>query len=581
MRDRLFGEPLISVSDTSTKDNRTGSWKYIQPMYQDGVAPCNQACPAGVDVEGYLNLLRQDRIDDALDLLLRENPMPAITGRVCHHPCEIGCNRQHFDEAVAVHSIERAMGDEILAREHPAPPERTRSERVAIVGAGPAGLGAAYHLARLGYAVTVFDEAGEAGGILRQGIPAYRLPRAVLDRQIDRIAAMGVDIRTGVRLEGDEARDTHAAYDAVFLATGAHRGKPMGVPGEDGPGILPGLAFLKAVNRGERPDIGHRVAVIGGGNTAMDCARSALRLGSEPIVVYRRTQDQMPAIPAEVEDAMAEGIEFVFLAAPELFHHQDGRLVGMHLTRMKLGEPDESGRRRPVPLDDGGFTIQVDTVLTAIGEDTELDVLPETLPNRWGALQVDELGATGRAAWFAGGDVAGEERTVADALGSGKRAAIGIHRYLREEAGDEGGDGESLDVDALRWGVGQVSMSRWRDEDPVRRTNPTTETVDIEGLQLAHFRHEPRHHDRHNGGPRSFAESNLGIDFAAAVAEAKRCFNCAVCNDCELCLILCPDVAIRRKPEGGFEIDLDYCKGCGLCAEECPRGAIVMTREGL
>ncbi len=573
-----FGPPLISVSRTSTRENKTGSWKYIRPMYRDGVAPCNQACPAGVDVEGYLNLLREERIEEALDLLVRENPMPAVTGRVCHHPCEIGCNRRDFDEAVAVHAIERALGDEILTRPHPAPPERTRDERVAVVGAGPAGLAAAYHLARLGYGVTVYDEADEAGGMLRQGIPSYRLPREVLDRQVERIASMGIGLRTGIRLEGDLARRELEDYDAVFLATGAHRGRPLGVPGEDGPGIVAGLEFLKAVNRGERPDIGHRVAVIGGGNTAMDCARTALRLGSEPIVVYRRTREQMPAIPQEVEEAMAEGIEFVFLASPESFHHRDGRLVGMQVTRMELGEPDESGRRRPVPIRDGGFTMEVDTVLTAIGEEAELEALPEALERDRGAVRVDALGATGTPPIFAGGDLAGEERTVADALGSGKRAAIGIDRHLRWLAGDPV---ERDGVDALRWGAGNVSMSRWRGDDPVRRTNPTNEVVDIAALQTAHFEHAGRREDRWRQGLPDFGEANLGIDFGEAVAEAKRCFNCGVCNDCELCLIFCPDAAIHRKPGGGFEVDLDYCKGCGVCAEECPRGAIVMTREGL
>ncbi len=572
-----FGAPLISMSRTSTTDNKTGSWKYIRPMYRDAVAPCNQACPAGVDVQGYLNLLRQDRLDEALDLLMRENPMPAITGRVCHHPCEVGCNRRDFDAAVAVHAIERAVGDEILSRAHPRAPERTRDERVAVVGAGPAGLSAAYHLARLGYGVTVYDEADKAGGMLRQGIPAYRLPRAVLDRQIDRYRSMGMELRLGVRLEGELARQELSDYDAVFLATGAHRGRPLGVSGEDGPGVIPGLEFLKAVNRGERPDIGHRVAVIGGGNTAMDCARTALRLGSEPIVVYRRTREEMPAIAQEVDEAMAEGIEFVFLASPESFHHRDGRLVGVHLTRMELGEPDESGRRRPVPIPDGGFGIEVDTVLTAIGEETELDALPSDLDGQWGAVTVDEVGATSAPAFFAGGDLAGEDRTVADALGSGKRAAIGIDRYLRSQAGDPVGDG----LGALRWGEGSVSISRYRGDDPVRRTHPANEVVDIPALQLAHFRPADRHEDRTREGPMDFGEVNLGLDLAEAVAEAKRCFNCAVCNDCEICLIFCPDNAIRRRPEGGFEVDLDYCKGCGLCAEECPRGAIVMTREGL
>ncbi len=571
-----FGAPLISMSSTTTMENKTGSWKFIRPMYRDGVAPCNQACPAGVDVQGYLNLLRQDLLDEALDLLTRENPMPAITGRVCHHPCEVGCNRRDFDAAVAVHAIERAAGDEVLSRSHPAAPERTHDQRIAVVGAGPAGLSAAYHLTRLGYGVTIYDEAEKAGGMLRQGIPAYRLPRVVLDRQIERYESMGIEFRLGVRLEGEEARKELEEYDAVFLATGAHKGRPLGVPGEDGPGVLPGLEFLKAVNRGGRPDIGGRVAVIGGGNTAMDCARTALRLGAEPIVVYRRTREEMPAIAQEIDEAMAEGIEFVFLASPESFLHEDGRLVSMHVTRMELGEPDESGRRRPVPIEDGGFDIQVDTVLTAIGEETELDALPGGFEAQWGAVTVDALGATSAPAFFAGGDLAGQDRTVADALGSGKRAAIGIDRYLRGEAG-----GAEETVDALRWGEGTISMSRYRGDDPVRRTNPSNEVVDIPQLQLAHYRHVDRAEERTKNGPMDFGEVNLGLDLAEAVAEAKRCFNCAVCNDCEVCLVFCPDNAIIRKPEGGFEVDLEYCKGCGLCAEECPRGAIVMTREGL
>jgi 2-oxoacid:acceptor oxidoreductase delta subunit (pyruvate/2-ketoisovalerate family) len=579
MAKRPYSEPLVAASRTSTTQNRTGSWKYIRPQYRDAVAPCNHACPAGVDVEGYMNLLREGQIDEALQLLLRENPMPAITGRVCHHPCEAGCNRRGFDEAVAVHSVERALGDEALRRPHPAPPPRLHVERVAVAGAGPAGLSCAYHLTRLGYGVTVYDEAAEAGGLLRQGIPAYRLPRPVLDRQIERYASMGIEFRTGIRLEGDDAQAELEGYDAIFYATGAHRGKPMQVDGEDGPGIVAGLEFLKVVNRGGRPDIGRRVAIIGGGNTAMDCARTALRLGAEPVVVYRRTRAEMPAIPQEVDEAIREGVEFVFLAAPSGFRWDDGRLVEMHVTRMELGEPDESGRRRPVPVEDGGFTIPVDTVLTAIGEDAELETLPAWLPREWGAIRVDEWGEAGGGAVFAGGDLAGTERTVADAIGSGKRAAMGIDRHLRRRAGEEP---STDDQAALRWGGdGQVSMARWRGDDPVRRTNPTNEVVDIAELQLAHFERVPRHEEEWRVDSADFGEVNLGLDMERAVAEARRCFNCGVCNDCELCLIYCPDAAITRREGGGFEIDLSYCKGCGLCAEECPRGAIVMTREGL
>jgi NADPH-dependent glutamate synthase beta subunit-like oxidoreductase len=573
--------PLIAVSNRSTLVNRTGSWKYIRPQYRDGVAPCNARCPTGVDVEGYMNLLREGRTAEAAELLLRENPIPAITGRVCHHPCEASCNRAQFDEPVAIHLVERELGDRVLA----APPPvfaRTRPERIAVVGSGPAGLACAYHLARLGYGVTVLDEAAEAGGMLRQGIPSYRLPRAVLDRQIEWLRGAGIEFQCNTRVEGEAGRALLEDYDAVFLAPGAHRGKPLGTADEDGPGVVAGLEFLKAVNRGERPEIGTRVVVVGGGNTALDCARTALRLGAAPTVVYRRTRHEMPAIPAEVEEALHEGIAFEFLANPRAFHRRDGRLIGVECERMELGEPDASGRRRPVVAEHGAFSIPVDTVFTAIGEDAELDVLPGEIRAERGSLVVDELGATDTAGFFAGGDAAGSERTVADALGSGKAAALGIDRALRTRAG---APPEDVDLPALRWaGTGSISMTRHLGDDPVQRTAPANELVDFDALNMAHFEHAPRHAAgwaAGDGAP-GFEEVNLGLDAQAALLEARRCFNCGVCNQCELCLIFCPDVAITRQQDGpGFDIDLNYCKGCGVCAIECPRGAIVMTREGL
>ena len=595
--------PRISVSTSSTRENRTGSWKYIRPRYRDGVAPCNARCPTGVDVEGYMNLLREGRTGEAVDLLLRENPMPAITGRVCHHPCESVCNRAQFDDAVAVHRVERALGDQVLSS---APPSfaRTRAETIAVIGSGPAGLACAYHLARLGYGVTVFEEAAEAGGMLRQGIPSYRVPRDVLDRQIDWLEQAGIEIRCDTRVEGEAGRQLLEEYDAVFIGTGAHRGRPLGVPGEDGPGVMAGLQFLKAVNRGERPPIGRRVVVVGGGNTAMDCARTALRLGATPIVVYRRTRAEMPAIAAEVEEARHEGIVMEFLASPRAFHHADGahvhadggpvqahrRLVAVECERMALGEPDASGRRRPVPTGET-FTIPADTVLTAIGEESELDVLPGGISMRNGGVAIDELGRAG-AGFFAGGDLAGVERTVSDALGSGKVAALGIDRTLRSHAGEPVAAMESISM--LRWSGGNVSMSRWRQDDPVSRTAAENIVVGFDALNTAHFARVPRQAPGTAGGPRrptgngasdlvaGFSEATLGLTPLEALAEARRCFNCGVCNECELCLIFCPDAAITRLPQGkGFDIDLNYCKGCGVCAMECPRGAIVMTREAL
>ncbi|HSJ09027.1 MAG TPA: NAD(P)-binding protein [Longimicrobiales bacterium] len=575
----MHDAPRISVSSTSTRANRTGSWKYIRPQYSDGVAPCNARCPTGVDVEGYMNLLRQGRTRAALDLLLRENPIPAITGRVCHHPCETACNRAQFDDAVAVHLVERELGDRVLAQ---APPvlERTRPETVAIVGSGPAGLAAAWHLGRLGYGVTVFDECTEAGGMLRQGIPAYRLPRDVLDRQVEWFRRAGIEFRLGTRIAGDDGRRALAGFDAVFVATGAHRGRASGASGESGAGVLPGLEFLKAVNSGARPDIGRRVVVIGGGNTAIDCARTALRLGAEPLVLYRRTRQEMPAIAAEVDAAVREGVAFEFLAAPRSYLRDDGALKGIECDRMTMGEPDASGRRRPVIVEGGTFTIEADTVLTAIGEDIDRAALPDDMPVTNGSIVVDELGTTDLRRFWAGGDAAGTERTVSDALGSGKAAAVGIDRALRARAGD------TLpleDIASLRWSDGAISMSRWKGDDPVHRIDPRNAVVDFSALNTAHFRHVPRWtvpepvHDT-NG----FDEVDAGLAPVDALEEARRCLNCGVCNQCELCLIFCPDAAITRRPDGaGFDIDLDYCKGCGVCAAECPRGAIVMTREGL
>lgn len=573
--------PPVAVSRTSTLENHTGSWKYTRPRYRDGVAPCNAACPVGIDIEGYMNLLREDRIDEARDLLLRENPMPAVTGRVCHHPCELACNRSQFDDPVSIHAIERDLGDLELAAPLPVPPPRTRPQAVAVIGSGPAGLTCAYHLARLGYRVTVFEEADEPGGMLRLGIPEYRLPRSVLNRQIERIAGHGVDIRCGVHVDRN-VRWRDLGFDAVFVASGAHRSRESGVTGEPHPRIQAGLQFLKLVNRGERPDLGRRVVVVGGGNTAIDCARTARRLGAEALVLYRRTRADMPAIAEEIEEAQREGVEFSFLAAPTAARLTGHTLRGLQCTRMRLGPPDDSGRRRPVPTDEAPFSVLADTVLTAIGEVPDLTFLDERVAREGPTLRVSDDGATNQPAVFAGGDTTDAPHSVADALGSGKRAAIGIDRYLRTLAGEEISSDE---WSTLRYGpTGNVSVTRWRHDDPVRREAPVNELIPFTHLNVHHFEHAPTHRDTHrniDGLTTDFGEVNRGLTHGAALAEAQRCFNCGVCNQCELCLIFCPDVAISRRVEGGFTIDMEYCKGCGVCAAECPRGAMVMTQEDL
>jgi 2-oxoacid:acceptor oxidoreductase delta subunit (pyruvate/2-ketoisovalerate family) len=529
-------------------------------------------------------LIGQGKLQEAADLLVRENPMPAITGRVCHHPCEDGCNRASLDEAVAIHSVERRLGDMILAAPPPPAPEGSREERVAVIGSGPAGLACACLLTRLGYGVTVFEAASEAGGMLRLGIPEYRLPRAILDRQIERIEAAGIEIRTSTRIGVDVSWSDLDGFDAVFAAPGAHIGKDPRI--EDGAGveaIRPGLEFLKEVNAGARPDLGERVVVVGGGNTAMDCARSALRLGADVTVLYRRTPVEMPAIPQEVREAAEEGVEFVFLAAPTAARVEDGALLGIECQRMELGPPDDSGRRRPVPIEGDLFFTSADTVLTAIGEDCDLGFLPEDVRTKWGLVEVDDLGESTSAPVFAGGDAVDLPRSVADALGAGKRAAIGIDHYLREKAGEKPTD---VPLQDLRFGgTGNVSSARYTDaEDPIPREDPVNEVVTSDRMNPHHFHTSPRHEDHFHSAidlRAAFGEVNFGLTEKEALREAERCLNCGVCNRCELCLIFCPDMAISRREDGGFEIDMRYCKGCGLCAAECPRGAIVMTREGI
>jgi NADPH-dependent glutamate synthase beta subunit-like oxidoreductase len=571
----------VAVSSTTTLVTKTGSWKYIRPIYQDRVAPCNEACPVGIDIEGYLNLVREDRLDDACDLLVRENPMPAITGRVCHHPCEIACNRRPFDEAVAVHAIERALGDRLLERPVRRP-ARTSGASVGIVGSGPAGLACAYHAARLGYAVTVFEAAPEPGGMLRAGIPEYRLPRAVLDLQIAWLRAHGITIECGVRVGTDLPWwSMLGSFDAVFLAFGAQQSKALGVPGEKLVGVESGLDFLKKVNAGARPPLGQRAVVVGGGNTAMDCARTALRLGADATVLYRRTRAEMPAIADEVDEAEREGVKFVFLAAPIRLASSNGRVTGIECQRMELGPPDASGRRAPVPVEGARFPLAADTVLSAIGEMVDLESLPGELERIPSGLLTGEYGETTRAAVFAGGDMVQQPRTVADALGAGKRAAIGIDQYLRMITGRPL---EGPGTAELRYGsLGNLSVTRWRGDDPVRRTSPVNQVVRHEDLNIRHFVHAPRRGDGRLGlaeSRQAFREVNLGLSPDAALDEALRCLNCGVCNRCDLCLVFCPDAAISHA-DGGYAVATEYCKGCGICAEECPRGAIVMTREGL
>jgi 2-oxoacid:acceptor oxidoreductase delta subunit (pyruvate/2-ketoisovalerate family) len=556
--------PELAMSLGSTLYNKTGSWRYVRPIYRDKMSPCNQACPAGEDIVGYLQMVKKGQVEQALQRILEENPFPGVCGRVCPHPCESECNRAQLGGAIAIHAMERFLSDLPHARHLPrlqptAPPE----SKIAVIGSGPAGLSCAYQLARRGYEVTVFEALPVAGGMMRVGIPSYRLPREVLEAEIAAIASLGVDICTGVRLGGNLSFDDLHDYQAVFLAVGQHRSRKLDVPGEDADGVMPGLAFLCEINLGKDVRVGSRVAVVGGGNTAMDAARAAIRLGApEVTILYRRSRHEMPAVADEIEETEQEGIPIEFLTSPVEVLTEDGHVTGLRCVRMRLGAPDESGRRRPQPIAGSEYTLAADTVIPALGQEADLAFLDESLQMERGLILISNATLTSRQSVFAGGDAATGFGTVAHAIGSGKRAALAIDRHLRGEA-----------LDTFPSLEEQVRVAP-------REVDPTV--VHFEDINLAYFDEEPRTpQPQRNAAERikDFAEVNQGFSESDAQREAERCFSCGTCNQCDTCWLFCPDVAIHRVDHQGYEVNYDYCKGCGVCAEECPREAIVMEEE--
>ncbi len=494
-----------------------------------GTSPCKAACPAGTSAQGYIALIAEGRYAEALALSRKANPFTAICGRVCYHPCETACNRQLLgEEPVSIAALKRFMAD--WAREHGdtkvKPVPVTREERVAVVGGGPCGLTAAHDLALLGYAVTVYESQPKAGGMLRYGIPDYRLPQDVLDEEIARIAALGVEIRTNAPVHDLDA--LQAEYNAVFVAVGAHRAPGLRIEGEDLGGVQSAIGFLHAVNAGERPNVGQRVVVVGGGNTAMDAARCARRLGAEVTIAYRRSRAEMPAYAFEIEEAEAEGIELNLLTNPVRILGKDGKVAGLELVRMELGEPDASGRRRPLEVEGSNYTVQADTVVLAIGQQPDVDFLPEDVQvSRWGTIVYDEESlVTTREGVFAGGDAATGPRSAIEAVGMAHRAAEAIHGYL---------SGEEIEL-----------LERIEPEDVVLLDHAEVADKLAKGTAVR----RPRAHMPELAAEervRSFAEVAASFTEAEARAEAERCLACGVCSECYRCVEACKPDAIRHS----------------------------------
>jgi 2-oxoacid:acceptor oxidoreductase gamma subunit (pyruvate/2-ketoisovalerate family) len=533
---------------------KTGQWANEQPKRQQYVPPCNHVCPAGNDVQGFLHALAEHRVDDALEILLRTSPFPATCGRVCPAPCMASCNRIQLDGAVNVRELERYAGDKGEVKLVPA--ER-REERVAVVGSGPAGLAAAYHLALYGYGVTLYEAGSELGGLLRTGIPEFRLPAAVLDRELDRVLDLGVEAVTGVFINRERLLELARNHDAVLVATGLQELRALRLGVGEVEMVSQGIDFLDQVRSGVpiRVD-GEDVVVVGGGNTAMDAARTALRLGAASVrVVYRRTRKEMPAIAEEIEEALEEGVEIDFLTQPvavQRMAQADGDTGEQHLAcrRMELGEPDSSGRRRPVEVPDSEFSLPCHRVILALGQSPDLSVFPEGTEVREGA----ELLGLLETPVYAVGDLATNDGTVAAALGSGRRVAMHIHQTL---TGEVVVSGEQTRV--------RSDVDVWHDE-----------VIRDEALRMHLFERRPVESGEVIGLERrhtTFDEIHAGLPSAG---EAKRCLSCGVCNECDICVTYCPEGVLKRVGHD-LVFDYGYCKGCGICVTECPRNVVFMS----
>ncbi|HSB22694.1 MAG TPA: NAD(P)-binding protein [Burkholderiaceae bacterium] len=536
----------ITLDPGSSLANKTGSWRTQRPVYVDRLPPCNAQCPAGEDIQGWLYHAEGGDYRSAWQHLTRDNPFPAIMGRVCYHTCEGACNRGRLDEPVGINSVERFLGDEALKRGWRFEVSPIESgKHVLVVGAGPSGMSAAYHLRRLGHRVTVFEAGPRMGGMMRFGIPQYRLPRDVLDAEMQRIVEMGIRVELGRKVERiDEAME---GFDAAFLAVGAHIAKRAFIPAKDSSRILDAVSVLRSMEAADQPMLGRRVVVYGGGNTALDVARTAKRLGAtEAVIVYRRTRERMPAHDFEVEEALEEGVMVKWLSTIKQAG-LDGSGGELTIEKMVL---DAKGNPQPT----GEFeTLAADSLVLALGQDVDLSLLHGVpgLEVDDGVVQVDPATMmTGRAGLFAGGDMVPAERNVTVAVGHGKKAARHIDAWLR---------GTTLQP-APKHAVATFDrLNPWYYSDAPKTVRPQ--------LDLARR-------------TSSFDEVQGGLTEDNALFEARRCLSCGNCFECDNCYGVCPDNAvIKLGPGRRFQFNYDYCKGCGMCVSECPCGAIEMVGE--
>ncbi|HRP96137.1 MAG TPA: NAD(P)-binding protein [Rhodocyclaceae bacterium] len=538
----------VTLDVGSSLANKTGSWRTFRPVYVDRLPPCNNQCPAGENIQSWLYLAEEGNYEAAWRRIMEENPFPAAMGRVCYHTCETACNRGKVDEPVGINAVERFLGDQAIRHGWKIEPGAPTGKKVMIVGGGPGGLSCAYHLARLGHQVTVFEASPKAGGMLRYGIPKYRMPREKLNAEIQRIRDMGVDIRLGTPVDDLPRTMGQGGFDACFLAVGAQLGRRIDIPqsaGHTGPlPILDAVQVLRQLELEEAVPLTGRVVIYGGGNTAIDVARSALRLGAlSATVVVLEAREHMPAHDEEIKEAVDEGVAVVNLRSLVAI---DGTTLTLEI--MVPGEsrwPVRSGQLE---------TIEADVLVQALGQSCGFSAFAQLagMTVADGVVQVDYGMQTGARGIFAGGDMVPSRRNVTTAIGHGKRAARAIDAWLEGEAFQPKAKHEVADVG---------KMNPWYYSDAPRTIRPILDVV------------------RRTSG---FAEVVGDLDEGNALFEARRCMSCGNCFECDNCYGVCPDNAvIKLGPGQRFQFNYEYCKGCGICVSECPCGAISMEPETL
>ena len=544
----------------STAVIKTGTWRASLAQHIKAPAPCHGACPVNGDIAEWIGLARSRDFEGAWQVLTRHNPFPAIAGRICHHPCETACNRAGYDEALSICKLERFVGDQALQHGwHFPKPSLERHASVGIVGGGPSGLSAAFQLRRMGFAVTLYEAQPQLGGVMRYGIPAYRLSRDVLDGEIARIVALGVEVRCNTRLEqAQDLNDLRSRHDVVYLACGAARSKRLPNLDYTQPWVCDGAHFLAAANAGQALQLGKRLVVVGGGSAALDAARSARRLGHTVTVLALETREQMPAQHEEVQEALDEGVEFICGARLEKAADQASAGIALHCVRVQFVPGAVRGQFTVHPVPDSGFVLAADAVVTSIGQDPDLGGLVQSLSNQGNLVVTDAQFATSMDGVYAGGDMTSMARFVTEAVGMGKRAAFAIARTLLP-------DGAT--ADAMPWAQPRYDSGR-----PL---------VPLDAISTHYRPHAARAPAQLLDVQQRLVRSDevqLGLDLEQMLLESERCFSCGTCIQCDNCVVYCPDMAVKAVGSG-YTVLTDYCKGCGMCVKECPTGSMVMQEE--